>query len=58
MDKGAALLPSPKVIEALVAKRKSSEPINPFDPKQAGGLIGDVAEWILDTSGGGPQSLR
>ncbi|MBB5273966.1 hypothetical protein HNR26_000004 [Rhizobium rosettiformans] len=50
VDKGAALLPSPKVIEALVAKRKSSEPINPFDPKQAGGLIGDVAEWILDTS--------
>lgn len=50
VDKGAAMMPTPAAIQALVAKRKPAEPVNPFDPKQAGGLMGDIAEWILATS--------
>ncbi|RCS24517.1 hypothetical protein DUT91_09650, partial [Phyllobacterium salinisoli] len=51
IDKGAPLMPTAAAITALVAsKRKPIDMINPFTADAAGGLMGDICRWILDTS--------
>jgi hypothetical protein len=51
IDKDAALLPQHEAIVALVAQKTKPAPTAaPFTPKAAGGLMGDIAEWILATS--------
>ncbi|WP_210207974.1 hypothetical protein, partial [Phyllobacterium salinisoli] len=42
--------PTAAAITALVAsKRKPIDMINPFTADAAGGLMGDICRWILDT---------
>lgn len=50
IDKGAALMPTQESIRAIVSKRKRVDLSNPFTPEAAGGLMGDIANWILATS--------
>ncbi len=51
VDKGAAMLPPAGVIAALVAKKaKPVDLSDPFAPEALGGIMGDLARWILDTS--------
>lgn len=51
IEKGAPMMP-PAGLERLLAKARPPAPIssNPFSPASAGGLMGDIAEWILATS--------
>jgi hypothetical protein len=51
VDKGAAIAPPADAIAALVAKKiKPVDMSDPFDPAAVGGLMGELAEWILATA--------
>ncbi len=51
IDKGAPMLPTPDAIAKLVAKKSiTTAAVNPFTPEALGGLMGSIAEWVLNTS--------
>ncbi|YBV97097.1 bifunctional DNA primase/polymerase [Phyllobacteriaceae bacterium JZ32] len=52
VDKGAPMLPPSRLVEKLVLKAKPEQisTESPFTPAAAAGLMGDIAQWILDTS--------
>lgn len=51
VDNGAALLPPAGVVSALVAKKaKPLDLSNPFTAEAAGGIMGNLTDWIIATS--------
>jgi hypothetical protein len=51
IDKGAALMPPPGAIAALIARKEKPVDIsNPFTAEAVGGIMGEIAEWIIATS--------
>lgn len=51
IDSRAALLPPPGAVAALVAKKaKPIDLSDPFTAEAAGGIMGDLADWIVATS--------
>ncbi|MBN7763641.1 bifunctional DNA primase/polymerase [Nitratireductor aquibiodomus] len=51
VEKDAAMLPPAGLVAKLLAKKaKPDNDASPFTPAAAGGLMGEISKWILDTS--------